>query len=94
MQRQGKETILTADESPKILPHGSFVGLGIFFTSATSDITVSASGSEDGTFEDEVTMSTGSDWTYPDTAGMNILYNARYIQIEWTGGDIVVYQKA
>lgn len=94
MQRQGKDQVLTADQSPAILPHGSFVGLGISFTSATSTITVSASGSEDGSFEDEVTMSTGSDWIYPDVAGMNILYNARYIKIEWDAGDISVYQKA
>jgi len=94
MQRQGNETILTAAESPKILPHGSFVGLGIAFTSATSTISVYAGGSLDGSFADEVTMSAGSDWIYPDTAGMNILYNARYIMIEWDAGDLVVYQKA
>ena len=93
MQRQGKETILTADQSPMILPHGSFVGLSISFTSATSTITVSASGSLDGSFADEVTMETGSDWTYPDVAGMNMLYNARYIKLEWDAGDITVYQK-
>jgi hypothetical protein len=96
MQRQGNETILTADESPKILPHGSFVGLSIFFTSETSggSIAVYASGSLDGSFEDQVSMEVGSDWMYPDTAGMNMLYNARYIMIEWDTGDIVVYQKA
>lgn len=94
MQRQGIEEVFTADQSPVTLPHGSFVGLSISFTSATSTVSVYAGGSLDGSFADEVTMETGSDWMYPDVAGMNMLYNARYIRIEWDAGDIVVYRKA
>lgn len=94
MQRLSKHTVLTADESPAILSHATFVGLGITIVgSATPTITVAIGGREDGTFDDEVTLEGSSDYRWPDTDGMNRLYNARYIKIEWDEGDIEVFQK-
>lgn len=88
------------EQSPLILPHASFVGLGIIIgdgTSSTSSgdvtVTVAVGGSENGEFADEVTMEGEGDWRWPDIDGMNRLYNARFVQITWDSGYIQVFQK-
>lgn len=94
MQRLSNHTVLTEDQSPKILPHASFVGLGIYLPGSTAPtVTVEFSGSIDGEFGDEITMEGTGDYLWPDTDGMNRLYNARYIKITWDSGDIEVFQK-
>lgn len=93
IQRLSNHTILTADQSPKILSHASFVGLGIYVPEGTATVTVTIGGHLDGDFDEEVTLEGAGDYLWPDVDGMNRLYNARYIKITWNTGEIEVFQK-
>ena len=86
--------VFESSDSPIVISHASFVGLGISIVgSADPTITVAVGGSLDGSFDDVVTMEGEGDWRWPNTDGMNRLYNARYVQITWDSGSIQVFQK-
>ena len=94
MQRICLDTRFVETDSPVVLPHGTFVGLGIFLEDGGSvDITVGIDGDKNGDFIEEVTMEGTGSFRWPDIDGMNRLYNARYIKIEWGSGNILVSQK-
>jgi len=84
-----------AEDSPIVISHASFVGLGIIILdgSSATTLTVEVDGVSDGEFADEVTMEGTGNWRWPDVDGMNRLYNARYIKITWDVGFIQVFQK-
>lgn len=94
MQRICQDTRFAEADSPVVLSHATFVGLGIFLEDGGSvELTVGIDGDKDGDFVEEVTMEGTGSFRWPDTDGMNRLYNARYIKITWEAGNILVSQK-
>ncbi len=88
----GEHTFLAAD-SPVVIPHASYVGLGIVLSNGAATVTVEVDGIADGDFAEEVTLEGTGKWRWPDTDGMNRLYNARYVKITWSTGTLQVFQK-
>lgn len=89
------DNIFSAAESPIVISHASFVGLGIIIAAGGTlpTLTVAVDGVADGAFTDQVTMLGAGRWRWPDQEGMNMLYNARFIKITWNTNSIQVFQK-
>lgn len=73
--------------------HGSFVGLGVGVSDAAATVTVEAGISSPDFPASVGLLGSGTKFRYPDTDGMNALYNALTVKITWSAGDIIVYQK-
>lgn len=80
-------------DSPKVVPHATYVGLGIILSDPAAVVTIGAGGSKDGPFDAPIVLVGTDEFRYPDADSMHILYNAAYIEITWDVGTLSVFQK-
>ena len=79
--------------SPVILPHASFVGLGLALSNGAAVVTVNVDAILTGDFAEEVTLEGTGKFRWPNVDGMNRLYNAAFVKITWDVGTLRVFQK-
>lgn len=80
-------------DSPKVIPHQSFVGFALILSNAAAVVTVEVGGSKDGPFPIAITLEGTAEFRYPASDQMNILYNAPYIRITWDVGTLQIFHK-
>lgn len=93
-KRLSKVSRFVAADSPQILDHGAFVGLGLSISTAAATITVTVDGIESGDFTDAVTMEGSGKWRWANADGMNRLASAKFIKVSWSTGTMKIHQKS
>lgn len=83
------DNVFEAADSPLVLAHAAFVGLGISSPAAT--VTVGVDVIKTGDFDTEITL-LGTTYLYPDADGANALYHCAWVKITFDD-DIQIFQK-
>lgn len=75
-------------QSPLIIPHATFVGLAIQLSDGAAVLTVAVDSLSTGDFDNTVTMEGTTKHRWPDSDGMNRLYNATFVKLTWNTGTL------